>query len=384
MERVSGWTLFTLRGVAVKVHVSLLFLLLYVIVVATASFPFVVKTSAIDPIQLTGSPLTWALIFCASLIVSIFLHEFSHVMVAQAKGFRVRYITLMMLGGFSQMEKLPEEPASEFKVAIVGPIVSLVIASLLFWLRSVTTSTNLAFFGFWVGQSNLVLGLFNLLPAFPTDGGRVLRALLVTRLGRLRGTQIAVQVSHVFAWMFGIIGFLQFNILLILIAFFVYAASKSELFMLWGQIILKGMKAKDLMIPTSGISATSTLSQAVNEMETSKSLLLPVKDMDGNRSIIGHENIKTVPRNLWSQTLVRDVTVQIPKTIDIEDSLDEVWEIALTSSIGGVPVTQDHQLVGIIKTADLIEAFELKRMTAERYSPAPSPWTLKTHHTNVS
>ncbi len=379
MERISGWTIFTLKGVAVKVHVSLLFLLLYVIMVATASFPFVVETSGIDRNQLTGSPLIWALIFCASLIVSIFLHEFSHVLVAQAKGFRVRDITLMMLGGVSQMEKLPEEPASEFKVAIIGPIVSLVIAGLLFWMRSVTTSADLAFFGFWVGRTNLVLGIFNLLPAFPTDGGRILRAFLVTRLGRLRGTQIAVQVSHVFAWIFGIIGFFQFNVLLVLIAFFIYAASKSELFMLWGQTILKNMKAKDIMTPISGISATDTLSQAVKEMKTSKHLLLPV-NADGNRAIISHENIKAVPKSLWNETLVRDIAVQIPKAIDANDSLDEVWQIALSSSAGGVPITQNHQLVGIIKTLDLIEAFELKQLTAESYSAAPSPWSLKTRH----
>jgi Zn-dependent protease len=379
MEKLSGWKLFTVRGVAVKIHMSLLFILLYILIVASSSFPFIVKASGINPEEITGSSLDWAFTFSISLIVSIFLHEFSHVLMAQSKGFKVRGITLMMLGGISQMEEIPEDPGTELQIAIIGPLVSLAIAGILFWVRSRTTSTNLSLFCFWLGQTNLVLAIFNFLPAFPTDGGRILRSILVPKWGRLRGTQIAVQVSQIFAWIFGIIGFLQFNLLLILIAFFIYSASKGELFILWGQTLLKGMSAKDVMRIVYPIEAQATLREAVFRMNRSRQLILPVSG-DQNKSVISYEVINQIPKHLWKDTLVRDVAVQIPKVIDINDPLDEIWPIALSTIVGGIPVTQDHQIIGIIKKVDLMEVFELKRLTTETKSPVLNPWFMKFHY----
>lgn len=362
MEQLSGLTLFKLKGVAVKVHVSLLFLLLYVVLVATASFPLVVNSSGIDIGTITGSPFLWAVIFALALLVSIFLHEFSHVLVAQGHGHKVSGVTFMMLGGVSQLEKMPEEPSTEFKVAIIGPIVSLAIAGILFWIRGITPSANLAFFCYWVGQTNLVLGIFNLLPAFPTDGGRVLRAALVTKFGRLHGTQIAVKVSRVFAWIFGIIGFLQFNLLLILVAFFVYSAAKSELFVLLGQTVLKGMTAKDAMKPVTAISAESSLSFAADEMTKTQRLLLPV-NLENGFSLISAEQIQQMPRPLWQKMQIKDLARTPAKVIDLNSALDEVWQTSLMTSHGGICVVDQNQLVGIIETADLIKLIELKQLT---------------------
>ncbi len=377
MEKMSGWTLFSIRGVDVKIHLSLLFLLLYVLLVATASFPLVVQSSGTNPAEITGSPVTWSLIFAFALLTSIFVHEFSHVLMAQAKGIKVRQISLMMLGGASHMEHIPEEPMTEFKVAIIGPLVSLAIAGLLFWIRSVTNSANLAFFGFWVGQTNLVLAIFNLIPAFPTDGGRVLRALLVTRLGRLRGTEVAVQVSHVFAWLFGLIGFFYFNILLILIAFYLYAAAKAELWFLWGQTILKDLKVRDILTRTPGLSSNSTLSQAASEMIRMRQRILPLNDSPEAPSVVTSEMINRIPRNLWEQTLVKEITAPLPKAITTDESLNEVWQLLLTSPSGGLPVIENQQVVGIIRSSDLVDAFELQRLSDGSKTTAGFPWSVK-------
>ena len=377
MEKMSGWTLFSIRGVDVKIHLSLLFLLLSVLLVATASFPLVVQSSGTNPAEITGSPVTWSLIFAFALLTSIFVHEFSHVLMAQAKGIKVRQISLMMLGGASHMEHIPEEPMTEFKVAIIGPLVSLAIAGLLFWIRSVTNSANLAFFGFWVGQTNLVLAIFNLIPAFPTDGGRVLRALLVTRLGRLRGTEVAVQVSHVFAWLFGLIGFFYFNILLILIAFYLYAAAKAELWFLWGQTILKDLKVRDILTRTPGLSSNSTLSQAASEMIRMRQRILPLNDSPEAPSVVTSEMINRIPRNLWEQTLVKEITAPLPKAITTDESLNEVWQLLLTSPSGGLPVIENQQVVGIIRSSDLVDAFELQRLSDGSKTTAGFPWSVK-------
>lgn len=377
MERLTSWTIFTLRGVAVKVHISLLFLLFYVILVATASFPYVVELSGVHE-PLVGTPLLWALIFSFSLIVSIFLHEFGHILVAQMHGFKVRQMTLMMLGGVSQMEAFYEKPETEFKVAFIGPLVSLAIAGVLFWIRSFSTiDENVSFYCFWVGQTNLALGIFNLLPAFPMDGGRILRSFLVTRLGRFKGTEVAVRVSHVFAWIFGIIGVLQFNLLLVLIAFFIYGASKGELLVLLGQVVLKGMKTRDLTTFIPAISGDSNLTQAVQEMANLGSLVLPVGDVGELPGVISSESITAIPREKWDQVLVKEVATKVPRAIDVNSELEDVWQLALMLPVRGIPITGQQRPVGIVKLADLVTAIELKQLMGIPSTSKINWWSLK-------
>src|SRR4051812_5412808 len=108
--RLNGWRIARIRGVDIKLHFSLLFLLLYVLMVASIQFPLVLKQSGIEPTAISGTPFTWGLIFAIGLFISIIIHEFAHVLVAQSMGVRVGGITLMMLGGMSEIEKLPEKP----------------------------------------------------------------------------------------------------------------------------------------------------------------------------------------------------------------------------------------------------------------------------------
>src|SRR5262245_57672633 len=128
MRELKSWKLFSVRGVDVNAHVSLVFLVLYILLIASMQFSGVARSSGIDPFLLRGSPLLWAMAFAVSLIFSILLHEFGHVLVAQKYGAKVKRITLMMLGGASEMEGATMPPAREWKVALIGPIVSLVIA----------------------------------------------------------------------------------------------------------------------------------------------------------------------------------------------------------------------------------------------------------------
>jgi len=374
----SGWTIFTLRGVAIKLHISLLFLLFYVVLVAMMQFSSIVQFSKVNPNDIAGSPFIWALIFAISLVVSIFLHEFGHVLVAQAQGFKVRYISLMMLGGVSQMERLPVEPLAEFEVAIIGPLVSLGIAGLLFWIRAVSLSANLDFYCYWVGQTNLALGIFNLLPAFPTDGGRVLRSILVTRQGHLRGTETAVKVSQVFAWVLGILGVIQFNLLLLLVAVFIYGAAKSELFILLGQTVLKGMRAQDLIISVPAVSEDASVSEAVTQMVNSRNILLPVIGKNDTYGMLSAAIARQVPRELWNSTLIKDVQIKVPKVVHCEEPLEEVLMSVLATPIGALPVIHEGILAGVIRTSDLLETIELRRLIEEQLSI--NAWALKFRH----
>ncbi len=246
MRGLHGWRIATIRGVDLKVHISLLLLLLYVVFVAALQFPLVVQQSGIDPTSVSGGPVAWAIVFAFSLLVSVAVHEFGHVFVAQAQGVEVKGVSLMMLGGASEMERIPDRKYAEFKLAVIGPIVSLAIGAILLGLGRLTTSPSLDLFCYWVGRVNIALGVFNLLPAFPLDGGRALRSLMAVRQGQMRATQNAVRVSKVFAWVMGILGFLSLNLLLMLIAFFVYSLANAELVLQFSRKLLAGLKAGDV------------------------------------------------------------------------------------------------------------------------------------------
>jgi Zn-dependent protease/predicted transcriptional regulator len=364
MGRISGWTIFTLRGVAVKLHVSLLFLIFYVVLVSMAQFPLVVGLSKLNPDEITGTPFLWALIFSLGLVVSIFLHEFGHVIMAQMRGYKVKGVTLMMLGGISHIEQFTEKPKDEFKIAIIGPLVSLAIAALLFALRAWHLSADIDLFGYWMGQTNLVLGLFNLLPAFPTDGGRVLRSLLVTRQGRLRGTQNAIYFSNFFAILLGLVGILQFNLLMILVAFFIYASAKGEFYVLMGQTVLKGVNIKDLVRNITSISEEATVNDAVTQMVQSRELLLAVHgSTEPIYSLISAKDLRAVPQKLWNSTHLKNLRNEVSNTVKAEDRIEDVLLATLASAEGAVAVVEEGQLIGVIRTSDLNDMIQLRQLT---------------------
>lgn len=367
MNRMSGWTLFTFRGVAVNLHASLLFLIFYVVLAAAVQFPYVIESSDVDPARISGSALLWAIIFALTLLVSIFLHEFGHVLVAQAYGYKTRQITLMMLGGVSQMEKIPETPAIELKVAAIGPLVSISLAFFLFAIRAATNSANIALFCFWVGQTNLILGIFNLLPAFPTDGGRILRSILVTRQGRLRGTQNAVRVSRVFAWIFGILGLLQLNLFLILIAFFIWSAARSELFVLVGQVMLKGMKARDLMLEIPAVPGNAMVGDVAAMMARCQQLLLPVTGAESCNAIVTADFLRQVPRRLWNSTPISAVKFEFEKSARADDALEDILPQVLSTPAGAVPVCSENTVMGVVRAEDLIETMKIRQLAIDSH-----------------
>lgn len=186
-----------------------------------------------------GAALFAALI--GVLFVFVVLHEYGHALVARRLGIGVRDIILMPLGGMARLESLPEKPSDEVKVSIAGPPVNLVLAALFY---------GVAYAGFdispfsipdlsaeddrignvlvYLGLVNLVLAIFNLLPAFPMDGGRVLRGLLSFRMERVRATEIASAVGQGFAALFFVFGILAGNIILAFIAIFIFFSARGE------------------------------------------------------------------------------------------------------------------------------------------------------------
>jgi Zn-dependent protease len=214
----ASYKIATIMGIPIKLHISLIILLIMLV----------------EEIGLLNGAL-----IAAGLLISIVLHELGHSFVAIRKGCRVREITLMFMGGAAVMESMPTRPMGEFLMAIAGPAVSLVLGVSGIYAGHYLPRSVSSLFGINIIQSlgyiNLSLLVFNLLPSFPMDGGRVFRAALTPKLGRLKATLIAARLGQFMAICFGMIGlfgipgvFTGHNWTLVVIAFFIFSAAGNE------------------------------------------------------------------------------------------------------------------------------------------------------------
>ncbi len=188
-----SYKLITVMGIPVRVHITLVILLIF------AAFHYGV----------------WGVLYMAGLFASVALHELGHSWVAIRKGCRVREIMLLPIGGVAKMTSIPTKPMDEFLVAVAGPLTSLALSGI-FLLLSGTGFLMMLFAS--LSGINLMLGLFNLLPSFPMDGGRIFRALMTPRIGRLKATELAARIGRIMAVAGGIFGLFHGNWILVLIA----------------------------------------------------------------------------------------------------------------------------------------------------------------------
>ncbi len=245
-------TAFRLWKIPVRLHVTLLLFIPYVAFIATRQFVAFTEQLGLPAAELHLPSLVWGLILAVALFISILLHELAHSLVARRQGAEVQSITLMALGGVSQMSS-EVQPEHEAWMAVVGPLASLFIAAVsygAFALPGMPPEAAAALLV--IAWMNLALGVFNLLPAFPMDGGRVLRGLLAGRIGRSKATRIATNVGKAMAAAFAIYGLLSFNVILVLIAGFVYLGASAEAARLAAHDVLHDVTVTDLMTSRLG------------------------------------------------------------------------------------------------------------------------------------
>ena len=211
-----SYELTRVMGIPVRIHITLVILLIIV--------TFLFKLGGI--------------LYAVCIFASVALHELGHSWVAIRKGCQVREIMLLPIGGVAKMSHIPSNPRDEFLIAAAGPAASALLA-LTCWTLSFLAGTlgsallaALFFIPFYV---NLILCLFNLIPAFPMDGGRILRAALATRLGSLKATALAVRIGRILAVAFGVFALLNSEFILILIAIYIYRAAGAEYRAVYGQ-----------------------------------------------------------------------------------------------------------------------------------------------------
>lgn len=265
----------TFGGTQVRVHVTFALLLLWIWFIHY---------------QAGGAAEAWeGVTFIIAVFVCVVLHEFGHIIAARRYGIRTPDITLLPIGGMARLERMPDKPGQELVIAIAGPLVNVVIAALIFLvlgysvgLEQMTEIENprADFFARLAGV-NVFLVVFNLIPAFPMDGGRVLRALLATQMPWARATQIAATIGQGLAFVFGFVG-LFYNPLLIFIAIFVYLAAAAEAQTAQLREVASSVLVGDVMITTfATLKRSANIDEAIEMLLATTQSEFPVVDDAG-------------------------------------------------------------------------------------------------------
>jgi CBS domain-containing protein len=282
---------------------------------------------------------------------------------ARRYGIKTRDITLLPIGGIARLEQMPEKPMQEFWVALAGPAVNVVIAAVLFVGLAATggfspvEDISVTSGSFWqrLAMLNLFLVGFNLLPAFPMDGGRVLRSLLATRLGRRRATVIAANVGQGMAILFGIVGFL-YNPFLIFIAIFVYLGAQAEAGMVEMQSALEGRRVRDAMMTrVRTLAAQDPLTKAVQELLAGSQQDFPVLENDQPIGILRRNDLVKALSEGRREAVVSDAMCRDCATVDEAAPLKPAVESMHARQCATVPVMASGRLVGLLTLENISE-----------------------------
>ncbi|MHB8872561.1 MAG: site-2 protease family protein [Myxococcaceae bacterium] len=351
----------SVAGIRIRVHWSFLLVLPLLAYLFGRTFVAAARLAGVPPEQLGGSPVLWGLGVAVVLFLSVLVHELAHALYGRAKGAEVTDITLLMIGGVSRMAEPPKRLRDEAVMAFVGPLSSLIIGAAFYVLYRLIdiSSFDLRFAIFYVAQLNLVLGVFNLLPAFPMDGGRVLRAVLAGRLGMVRGTQVAAGLGKAVAVLFAFWGVLSFNLLLLIIAYFVYLGAQGEARLVTLRAALGHIPVRDMMLPsTSSSDADETLAAAAEKMQRERRLSLPVTEADRVVGVVSFDQIARVPQADRASTRVRAIAIVAPVVSPDDEVWDGVRELE-KANLPHLPVVENGRLVGALRLEDVMRGLQL-------------------------
>lgn len=362
---MSSIKLFTVRGIEVKMHITFPLVLVW----AAVQFGFL-NQGGFSP-----SGAAFGVVITLLLFICVVIHELSHSLTATRMGFPVSDIVLLPLGGVSQIERMPERPGQEFLLAIAGPLSNVVIAAALIVagillpidlgpsLRKLLTNpTGLG----WKDTlpylifTNLGLAVFNLLPAFPMDGGRVLRALLATAMPYSRATAVAVGVGQGLAWILGLTGLLTGNLLWILVAIFVYSGASQEGRMLQVKNTLRGLRVRQAFSRHAQVlSPDDPISRAADLTLESFQSDFPVCDGERIVGLLTHTDVIRALKQRQPETAVRDIMRMEFPTVGLNDELFDVHRQMTEAELDALPVIDKGYFLGLLTRSDINEVYRL-------------------------
>ena len=353
-----GWSIpiFRIAGIQLRIHVT------FVLLIAWIAFAYYTHGGS--------SAAVGAVVFILLLFACIVLHEFGHALAGKAFGINTPDITLLPIGGVARLERIPDEPLQELVIAVAGPAVTALIALGAFigggwWDYPLTTQTSIPNLLFTM---NVVLLLFNLLPAFPMDGGRVLRALLATRMSYARATQVAATIGQGFAFVFGFLGLFG-NPFLIFIALFVYIGASQE-------AALAQMKDVSRRFPVSSamvrdfrtLSEDASLEEAVDALLATSQHDFPVLDETGNVAglLTRHDLISALRKN-DPALRVGDVMRRDIPTVTTGTRFEDAFRIMQETDCPAVPVLDRmKRLVGLLTPENVTELMMIQSAMPQR------------------
>jgi Zn-dependent protease len=367
-----GLQIGVVRGIAIRLHWTLLLALPFLAFAFGSSFEQAVKLAGVAPEAVGGSPWAWGLAIAVALFLSVLAHELAHSLYAIARGGRVRGITLLMIGGVSEVSEPPRTPAQEAVMALVGPATSLAISVLALagaWAARRAELGGLAFALFHVGYLNGFIAGFNLLPAFPMDGGRVLRGLLARRIGQARATQIAASVGKVFAVLFAIGGVLGGNPILLVVALFVFAGAEAEARDVVVRTLLGALAVGDLMSrETSAVGPDESLFDAGERMLRERRLGFPVVEGGAVVGQVTLEGIRAVPLAARASTPVR-AAMRAAVVLHPGDHVSDAIRVLEREGLHEAAVEDGGALVGTLSRFDVARGLRLQELAASQHPP---------------
>jgi stage IV sporulation protein FB len=363
----SSIKLLTVSGIEIRMHLT---------------FPLILLWGALQFGLVLGLGLPGAafgVLVTLLLFVIVVLHELGHSYAALGYKIPVQRIVLLPIGGVAELGRLPEDPRQELVVALAGPAVNFVLAAAL-WLVAQITPLGRALAGDplpqlftggmladpvaavfqYVFSANLAIGLFNLLPAFPLDGGRVLRALLAMKLAYPRATAVAVGIGQTMAWLLGLWGVLNGNFFLIILAVFIYMAGAQEGRMVQVKNVLASVRVRQAFARRAVVLMPyDPVSRAVELTLQSFQADFPV--CDGDR-VVGLVTAADVMQALQQHREHTPVAQVMRTEFPVASPLDSVYDVQqrmLEFNLSAVPVVEDGVFVGMLTSRDISELYQM-------------------------
>lgn len=349
----------SLAGISIKINLSwLIIFALLAVSLAMGWFPVAAPGFAVWIYWVTGAVIT--LLFFASVLA----HELAHSVVARWRGIPVKSITLFIFGGVSDIEREPQSAGAEFQIAVVGPLASLIIGVVL-GLVSIAASalsgpSLLVAALEYLALANLALGVFNLIPGFPMDGGRVLRAALAMRMSHARATELAARIGKAFALLFALLGlFVVGNPFLVLIALFVWFSAAAEASSAQIKAVLGEVPVRRAMISNvQTLSPDESVANALGRVRSGSGFQhdFPVVEDHAVAGVLTREAMLAAIADGGAERPVREVMQRSFVSASPNEPLDEALARLQSCDCRTIPVLEHGQLVGLLTPEKIAEA----------------------------
>ena len=359
-----------IAGIDINIHISwLIILVLFTFFLANGYFP------TTYPGQTNALYVLLGFVSTILLFISVLLHELAHSLVARARGLPVHTIVLFVFGGVSNIEQEPQTPDIEFSMAFVGPLVSVLIGALCYGLLFLIRGNHSSLVPIlsYLAFTNILIGIFNLIPGFPLDGGRILRSIMWKITGNVHtATNIATIVGQGFAYLFILYGIVQFfygngltGLLIAFIGWFLLSAAhtariQSTLETAFAGMLVSQVMTTNMVTTPANISLQKLVDESFLPQGLRSAFVVQGEQLAG---LITLSDIRHIPREQWGQTPVGMAMVPVERlhTVTAQQNVHDVLTLITGQDVNQLPVVEDGKLVGVLTRETILRSLEVRR-----------------------